>query len=116
VISLVVEPHKTDFVNIGLVWTNDQFHLSLHLLKVIVEPIDVLINLCYFLNLLLSGSAVIIRGLITFSIWPWYLRYWDCLFRLSFHNLCDNTVNNVDKFLADDKILHNIEQEAETLI
>jgi hypothetical protein len=35
---------------------------------------------------------------------------------LSFHNLCDNTVNNVDKFLADDKILHNIEQEAETLI
>jgi hypothetical protein len=59
-VSLIVESHETHLRNIGLVWTNDQFHLCLHLLKVIVEAIDVLIQLSDFLNLLLSSSSVII--------------------------------------------------------
>jgi hypothetical protein len=64
----------------------------------------------------LCSSTVILWRFIAVCIRAWHLRYWNCFLRLGLNYLSDNSINNVDELLANDKVLHHIEQEAETII
>ena len=97
-----MKSHETNFNDFGRIGPNYKLHLSLHLLKVIVEAINILIGFCDFLDFLLNGSAVVFGWLISVCIRAWNLGDWKSLLRLSLDNLSYDGIYDVNEVLADD--------------